>query len=143
MKGKSMRRRHMLTVGAATAALVGGLTATASPASADAGGCTPAPYGTVCGDVYDSTGLHVNRVQINRFKAWPEAICDYVGVVTVYNSSGTQIFQQKSTRHYGCVSAAAEFDLSVNRYFPNNSKIAIGFYERNQHQGTVSFKITA
>lgn len=107
----------------------------------DASGCTPASYGMVCG-VVKGKGLRVDTAHIVRDKVWPEAICDYQAVLTVYDGRGARIHQQRSTRHGGCSMGRAWFDLDVRKSFPNNSKIALSFYERGVHQGTTSYKIT-
>ncbi|MEV0536847.1 hypothetical protein [Kitasatospora sp. NPDC050463] len=107
----------------------------------NASGCTPASYGMVCG-VVKGKALRVDTAHIARDKVWPEAICDYEAVLTVYNSKGSKIHQQRSPRHGGCSMGRAWFDLDVRKSFPNNSKIALSFYERGVHQGTTSYKIT-
>ncbi|HET6707009.1 hypothetical protein [Amycolatopsis sp.] len=132
----------MLTVVLAVAvALLAGVT----PASANASGCTAAyEKGAVCGTV-GGDGLYVDWVEVSRSKPdWPfgENVCDYQGVVTVYNSGGSRIYQQRSGVHAGCVYLVGYVDLSVGSYFPNNSKITLSFYEEGAYQGAVSFKIT-
>ncbi|PZG23378.1 hypothetical protein C1I95_03350 [Micromonospora craterilacus] len=132
----------MFTLAAITAAT---LVTTASPAAATASGCTAArDIGLVCGEVIGS-GLHISTATVTRTRpGWPVSgnVCDYQGLITVYNSSGSQIYQQRSPKHSGCTFYIGWFDFNVNRYFPNNSKISLSFYEYGVHQGTVSFKIT-
>lgn len=141
---KSARKRSVLRNALSGGALAGivmatGL-ATAGPAAADASGCTPADLGMVCGNVWgDSTYVHDAGIARDKIEL---SICDYQGVVTVYNSSGSKIWQKHSPRHGGCSVGRAWFDFPVNRYFPNNSKISLSWYERGVHQATVSHRIT-
>ncbi|WP_146169083.1 hypothetical protein [Actinoplanes italicus] len=130
----------MARIAAVAAVAVSGLAVSAGPAAADASGCTPAAFGMVCGSVYGS-GRYVSDAGVARDKVTPEAICDYQGVLTVYNSGGTRIYQERSPRHGGCNYGRAWFDFYPNRYFPNNSKLSLSFYERGVHQGTTSFRI--
>lgn len=137
---KGGRRRVVALAAVCVAGLLGSLLL-AQPASADADGCTPASSGMVCG-VVDGNGLYVDSAGVVRDKADLTGICNYQGVLTVYNSAGSQIFQQKSGKRSGCTHGRAWFDFYPRRYFPNKSKITLSFYEANVLQGAVSFRIT-
>jgi hypothetical protein len=122
------------------------LVAPAIPAAANVSGCTGARGGgLVCGYV-GGAGLYVQDAQVSHsIPDWQPAptVCDYEGVVTVYDSNSTKIYQQHSGRVPGCALVSGYVDFYINRYFPNNSKITLSFYEDfGQYKGAVSFKIT-
>jgi hypothetical protein len=128
------------SAGGSTTTSAGGTNPAAVVTPMSASGCTLAPNGYVCGKV-DGSGLHVSAAHVARGKSGTEFICDYQGTVRVYNSAGRRIYLKRSGRHQGCTPLRAWFDFSVNRTFPNNSKLCTSFYERGIRQGTTCFKI--
>lgn len=146
-KGVMMRRLTLSKL--ALPALIVGLAAAttgvfASTATGNASGCTlTSTTQYVCIYVYGS-GTYVNRVSVVRQKLSSIAICNYQGLMNVWNSSGTLIDRRWSPFHSGCSYGRAWFDWYPAKNYPNNSSVCTYFYEGyGKLQGVACKKIYA
>lgn len=132
-------RRTAIRLLVAAAVLVGALLAP-SGAAANARGCTPAPFGTVCINV-QGAGLHVDKVRVERFKSDPELVCDHQGVMWVSDEQGRRVDTRWSLRHPGCSAGVAWHFWDPNRNYPRKGQLCVAFFERDVRQGAACVKI--
>lgn len=132
--------RRLLLGSAMVLTLLAGIVAMPTPANAAASGCTAAPYGYVCGGV-SGTHKYINHAYVVRGKASWDMICNYQGLFTIYDQHGSAIYQHHTSRHNGCTPGRAWFDWYPRINFSNGVKECAAFYERDQRQGTVCFRL--
>jgi hypothetical protein len=146
MRGSRIKRL-VAALGIATLVAGGTVALGANPASADSSGCTftsSSLKSYVCIAIKGS-GTYVSHVSVSRGKFEPvsaNAICNYQGLMNVWNSSGTLIDHRWSPFHSGCSYFRAWFDWYPNKSYPNNSSMCTYFYEGYGHlQGVACKKI--
>lgn len=138
---------------AAGAVTILGMAALAAPASAgpsagavtqrDAGYCVPAGGATAFCAYIDGDGLLVESADAN-YQAINIAaqICQPKAVMTVTNPRGTKLLQ-RTVSHTGCGYAGRFHFGTINKYFPDGSKVNFSFYVEGIYKTGISFWIEA
>ena len=97
--------------------------------------------GYFCGGIF-GYDKYIDYFFATRQPAPAIQVCDYQGHLAVYNSSGSSIYGQYTSRHSGC-SLRAWFDpVWTQRNFPTGDTACVSWFESGTRLARVCFYLT-